>query len=517
MKPWRTVGAFLLGLASCQLPQQESEIAPSIEYVKRPKVEIRLDKVLFNQGLLVSEIENYFLDLDSDSVLHQHDLVQNFYALQGYEPHWIDISDTLQHADFLSILRSSELHGLNENTYHFERLATNLENLSFFYFEAGSINYQLWAESEILFSDALILLAKHFKYGAFDPLNCENYHYFISSDHEILEPFQVFYEKDLSSFFENLLPSNVHYKSLQNEFAKRLETPENLRTSKDVDTLNVLRVNLERWRWNSLFADTGRVVYVNIPAFEMLVFEDQSLLLTSKVCVGTKRPRDYASQLEDYKKNPRLHKKPAHFETPIFRDDISYMVLNPLWNVPSSIAKKTILRNIQKDSNYLSKMGYLVYSGSEQIDPHSVDWESVTMDNFPYRFQQPAGDQNALGKMKFMFPNRFAVYLHDTPTKRDFSRQNRAVSHGCVRVENYMELALILLSDMPKYDLDHLRKAIGLDKKTDQEMKTINLPLKSTTPIIIDYKTAWLDIDGNLQIFSDVYERDRLVLDALGR
>jgi murein L,D-transpeptidase YcbB/YkuD len=122
-----------------------------------------------------------------------------------------------------------------------------------------------------------------------------------------------------------------------------------------------------------------------------------------------------------------------------------------------------------------------------------------------------------MGRMKFMFPNRFAVYLHDTPSKRDFSRQNRAVSHGCVRVENYLEFALALLSDMPKYDLDYLRKTIGLDKSrtNDKSLKTVNLFLKSPIPIIIDYKTAWIDTNGNLQIFSDVYDRDGLVLETL--
>jgi murein L,D-transpeptidase YcbB/YkuD len=421
----------------------------------------------------------------------------------------------LQHIEFLSIFKFAESNGLYKNTYHFDRLATNLENLSFFYFETGGINYQLWAESEILLSDALILLKKHLKHGVFNPLDDEDYHYFIPSNCTILEPFHVFDEKDLLSFCENLIPTSSHYNALQNEFEKRLKTLEKSRSDKDIDTLNILRVNLERWRWNPLFTDAGKVVYVNIPAFEMFVFKNDSILMTSRVCVGMRRPRDYAQLLEDYKKNPRGKQKPRHHETPILKNIISYMVLNPDWRVPNSIARHTILRNIQRDSNYLNRMGYLLYQGNVLIDPSSVDWTRITPDNFPFRLEQSAGDQNAMGRMKFMFPNRFAVYLHDTPSKRDFSRSNRAVSHGCVRVENYLEFALVLLSDMPRYDLAYLRRAIGLDQTITQQLKTENIFFRSPTPIIIDYKTAWVDADGYLQIYADVSERDRLGLEAL--
>jgi murein L,D-transpeptidase YcbB/YkuD len=183
--------------------------------------------------------------------------------------------------------------------------------------------------------------------------------------------------------------------------------------------------------------------------------------------------------------------------------------------VPNSIARKTILNNIKRDSNYLSRMGYHVYQGNVLIDPSSVDWQSITSENFPFRLEQSAGAQNAMGRMKFMFPNRFAVYLHDTPFKQDFSRRNRAVSHGCVRVENYMELALVLLSDRPRYDRAYLRKTIGLDKNNPQDLQTRNLFFRPPIPVIIDYKTAWVDTRGNLQVYTDVYERDQLVLDAL--
>jgi murein L,D-transpeptidase YcbB/YkuD len=514
MKRWWITGFVMLGFAACQAPQQE-EPAPTIEYVKRPKIAKTSDLQTFDYELLAQEIENYFLFFSSDSVLHQHDLVQNFYASQQHEPHWIDISDTLQIAEYLSILASADLHGLNKNTYHFDRLATNLENLSFFYFETNEINYQLWAESEILLSDGLILLTEHLKRGVFDPLNNDDYYYFIPPKDTVFEPFGIFYADSLRQFFEYTVSSNSQYKMLRNEYVERLEKPENTRTNKDIDTLNILRINLERWRWNSLFSGTNRVVYVNIPAFELLVLKGDSVEMSSKVCVGIKRPKTYAELYRDYLKNPETTPKPRHNETPILKSAIGYLVLNPQWRVPSSIAKNEILRNIQKDANYLSKMGYYVYQGNVQIDPSSVDWQSITPDSFSFRLEQSAGEQNAMGKMKFMFPNPFSVYLHDTPSKKDFARHNRAVSHGCVRVENYLELAHVLLSDMPKYDLAYLRKTINLDRNSTKKLQTVNLFFKPPISIIIDYKTAWVDASGKLNIYTDVYERDRSVLEAL--
>jgi len=515
MKKWRIVGFLLLGLlASCQIPQQE-ETAQTVEFIKRPRIEKSVENLFFDYDFLASEIENYFLYSEEERILHQHDLVRNFYVSQNYEPHWLDISDTLQHVEYLQILASADLHGLDKNRYHFNRLATNLENLSFFYFETGGINYQLWAESEILLSDALILLAEHLKRGVFDALNHHDYHYFIPPGNVYFEPFEVFYVDDLSYFFENLI-SSPHYKALQNEYVKRLEKPENRRTRRDIDTLNILRVNLERWRWNPLFSDIkNKVVYVNIPAFEMFVFRGDSVLMSSKVCVGIKRPRTYQALYQEHLKTPETTPKPRHNETPILKDAISYLTLNPNWRVPSSIARGQILRSIQQDSNFLNRMGYHVYQGNTLIDPSSVNWQNITPENFPFRLEQSAGEQNSMGRMKFMFPNRFAVYLHDTPSKQDFSRQNRAVSHGCVRVENYLELALVLLSDSPKYDLAYLRRVIGLDGSSTQNLQTINLFFRPPIPIIIDYKTAWIDADGNLKIYLDVYERDRVVLEVL--
>jgi len=513
MKKWKIAGLIVLGLASCQVQQQE-EPAPTIEYIKRPKIQRTADKPTFDYDWLASEIENYFNYFISDSVLHQPDLVQNYYASHDYQPHWIDISDTLQKTEFLNILAFADLHGLDKNTYHYDRLITNFENLSFFYFETGGINYQLWAESEILLSDALVLLTKHLKHGVFDPLNNEEYYYFIPSRELIFDPFGVFYVDDLWPFFHSLIPSHAQYKTLQNEYVKRLEKPENTRTGKDIDTLNVLRVNLERWRWNPLFTDiNGRVVYVNIPAFELHVLQVDSVLMSSRVCVGIKRPKTFAALYQEYLRNPAAP-KPKHNETPILQSAIGYLVLNPDWRVPSSIARNEILRNIQRDSNYLSRKGYHVYRGNVKIDPRTVDWQNITSDNFPFRIEQSAGEQNAMGRMKFMFPNPFSVYLHDTPSKQDYSRRNRAVSHGCVRVENYLELAHVLLSNSPIYNMAYLRRTLGLDRNSTQQLQTINLFLRPPVPVIIDYKTAWIDAQGQLQIYADVYERDVLVLEA---
>ncbi len=504
----------MLGLAACQAPQRKGQIIV-VEYIERPKNSKTVDQTKFDYGLLVSEIENYFDYFVSDNVLRQPELVRGYYVSHDYQPHWILTPDISQNVEYLNVLAAAETHGLNRNTYHYDQLATNLENLSFLYFQTGEINYQLWAESEMLLADGLMLLSKHLKQGCFDPLSCVDYYYFIPPNDTVLEPFDVFDADDLEAFFEDLIPSNTPYRALQYEYVKRLEKPEKSRTNKDIDTLNILRVNLERWRWNPLFTDTTRMVYVNIPAFRLVVLQSNSVLMSSKVCVGIRRTKTYSGLYQNYLKNPETTPKPRHNETPILKDAITYLTLNPQWRVPSTIAKNEILRNIQKDPSYLDKMGYHVYRGNVLIDPYSVDWTDVSPTNFPYRIEQSAGEKNAMGKMKFMFPNKFSVYLHDTPSKRDYARQDRAVSHGCVRVENYLELAHILLSDVPKYDMAYLRETIGLNNSEALPLKTVNLFFKTKIPIIIDYKTASINESGELQIFPDVYNRDHLVLDAL--
>jgi murein L,D-transpeptidase YcbB/YkuD len=197
--------------------------------------------------------------------------------------------------------------------------------------------------------------------------------------------------------------------------------------------------------------------------------------------------------------------------TPVFSDTIDYLVINPYWYVPKSIAVKDKLPLIKKDYNYLLENNYSLfkYTGNnnlKKIDPAQVNWSEINKNNFNYLLRQNPGDENALGRVKFMFPNRFSVYLHDTPSKYLFSETERGFSSGCIRIEKPVDMAEYLLKDQEKWD----RQAIEAEMKKDREKKVyLNNPIK----IYIQYNTAWVDSLGNIQFREDIYNRDQKIIE----
>ncbi len=249
-----------------------------------------------------------------------------------------------------------------------------------------------------------------------------------------------------------------------------------------------IEVNLERWRW--LPESLGkRHIIVNIAGFELDVIESGHSVLAMRVVVG----RDYR-------------------RTPVFSDKITYLVLNPHWEVPLNIAIQDKIPLILKDPEYLSKEKMKVLQGwgaeTREIDPVTVDWSRVTEKNFAYRLRQDPGPWNALGRVKFMFPNKFNVYLHDTPSRELFARSERTFSAGCIRIEKPMELAEYLLRGDPNWTGEKIRAAIN--KGVEQ---TIRLP--EPMPIHLLYSTAWVSQDGVISFRRDIYGRDKSLWDAL--
>lgn len=193
------------------------------------------------------------------------------------------------------------------------------------------------------------------------------------------------------------------------------------------DRIRQIEVNLERWRW--LPEDLGdRYVLVNIAGFQLRVMEAGESVLQMRVVTG--RP---------------------YRQTPVFSDQISYLVFSPYWHVPHSLATQDKLPVFQKNPDLVAQQGFEVFrgwgAGAQPIDPSTIDWQRLSAANFPYRLRQRPGPQNALGQVKFMFPNRHSVYLHDTPTRGLFRRSERGFSSGCIRVERPAELAAYLLED----------------------------------------------------------------------
>jgi len=195
-------------------------------------------------------------------------------------------------------------------------------------------------------------------------------------------------------------------------------------------------------------------------------------------------------------------------QSPVFRDEMKYLVLNPTWTVPYSIATKEMLPQIKSDPDYFAKRDFdLKDRNGKFIDPNSVDWSQVSARNFGYWLVQRPGPGNALGRVKFMFPNDHAVYLHDTPSKYLFSRAERAFSHGCIRVENPFDFAEQLLGKD------------GWTQEKFQEIldggKTQTVMLSKPLPVLLLYWTAVARRDGTVVFYNDVYERDNAISDAL--
>ena len=199
------------------------------------------------------------------------------------------------------------------------------------------------------------------------------------------------------------------------------------------------------------------------------------------------------------------------FPTPIFHDRITYLVFNPTWTVPRRIARWELVPKLLEDPpGFLRRYRMeLLTPDGRVVDPATVDWTTVTPRRFPYILRQRPGPGNALGRVKFMFPNRYHVYLHDTPSQALFRKPRRAFSHGCVRVAHAMELAQALLhANGPDWDRQRIEAVLAAGDPRP-------VVLKRPMPIYLLYLTAAVDAAGQVQFRPDLYHRDRTVLHAL--
>jgi len=245
-----------------------------------------------------------------------------------------------------------------------------------------------------------------------------------------------------------------------------------------------IEMNMERWRWLSDSLMTGRYLVVNVPDFSLRAVEDTRTVLQMRVVVGKDSSR-----------------------TPMFMDEISYLVLNPNWNVPASIARDEILPAVQEDESYLQKNNMRVFENetneAAEVDPTHVHWASMSPEDFHYAIRQDPGPDNPVGHVKFMCPNQFNVYLHDTPSDQLFAARERAFSHGCIRVEKPVDLAVYLLSD-EGWDSTHVESEF---ETADNKSVKLARPI----PVRILYWTAFFDDHDVLQFREDVYGFDSLL------
>ncbi|MFO1246741.1 MAG: L,D-transpeptidase family protein [Alphaproteobacteria bacterium] len=278
----------------------------------------------------------------------------------------------------------------------------------------------------------------------------------------------------LAPMLAGLAPSQPGYLALKKALAEEPDQERRL----------ILMANMERWRWLPPRPEADRIE-VNAAAAELTMWLGGREVLSSRVIVGKPDTR-----------------------TPILRAEGAGLTINPAWTVPHSIAVKEILPKLKRNRAWLAKEDMVLLDGPPD-DPHGlhINWRGIPAGTFPYRLRQAPGAKNPLGEIKLELPNRFDVYLHDTPGKAAFRRVNRAQSHGCIRVEQILPLATFALAAGPD-SMAVIRDAIG-------QGQTRYLPLTRKLPIYVVYWTARPGVDGAIEYVPDIYARDARMIAAM--
>lgn len=491
-------------------------------------------------------------------------VLPQFYSLQEFTPSWITNSGLRKQAYHLvQTIKAAEFEGLNPQDYHLDEIEILLKDFKEPPVKIASIPIEKMVELELLLTDAFFLYTSHVSSGRVNPETIHSEWTFKNKKVDLIRILQDSIRKGkIADAIETVQPQSQDYRRLKKALIAYKKIAENGRwprtpkgpimkkgdrgdriailqsrlvisgdlkpTKRDnsdvfgetlkkavlkfqkrhglaedgivgratLSALNVsvnarlkqIKLNMERWRW--LQRDFGsRYLLVNIADFRLSVIEKRSSILKMRVVVG---------------KNFR--------RTPVFVDKMTYMVTNPFWNIPHKLARDDFLSRIKKDPDFLKNQKIRVYEswkyGAQQIDAESVNWKMLGEKNFFYKLVQEPGPLNALGRIKFMFPNKFSVYLHDTPAKHLFNIKKRNFSSGCIRIEKPIELATYLLQDDPNWTRQKILDAID-----SLGTKIIRLP--KPIPIWILYFTAWVDEGGIVHFRNDVYHRDRQLAKAL--
>ena len=499
-----------------------------------------------------------------DSIIHTRISLPRFYEARGFQPAWMNETDFRPEVnEALAMIRHSDQEGLNPADYHLDVLEIYLEELDGLKKKKSTPPVPALAELDLLLTDAVLLYLSHLLAGAVNPETFDKEWHANRREADLAgilqsaltsgtlqdavsqtRPYADGYTRlkkalqayrgiaikngwptipqgaklqrgdsgmrvralkerlkatgdlrDLSGSEDNLFDelaesAVINFQRRHGLEADGIAGPETLAALNIpvAERIQQIKLNLERWRW--LPQSLGeKYILVNIPDFRLDVMENVKVALSMRVVVG----RSYR-------------------RTPVFSDHITYIVLNPRWEVPHNIAVKDKLPIIKKDPGYLKKMHFTVMEGwgseAKEIDPATIHWTIINEKNFPYRLRQAPGPWNALGQIKFMFPNRFNVYLHGTPEQQLFLKESRSFSSGCIRLESPLDLAADLLS----FDPELSREAIQLFIDQNVE-KTLRLP--KPVAVYLLYWTAWVSDDGAMQFRSDIYGRDKLLAKAL--
>ncbi|MFN6944751.1 MAG: murein L,D-transpeptidase [Cytophagaceae bacterium] len=246
------------------------------------------------------------------------------------------------------------------------------------------------------------------------------------------------------------------------------------------DRITQILINMERWRWVPEKTQKNYLI-VNIPEYKLHVYEEEEEKWEMNIIVGTEATG-----------------------TPVFNDEIDHIVFSPSWMVPRSIALKEILPVVKRNPSYLDKRDIEVYDGNlkKPINPDTIDWKSIEEEDLRFTFKQNPGRHNPLGRVKFMFPNHFDVYLHDTPYGHLFNTKERGFSYGCIRIEEPLKLAEYLLKSQKGWTKEKISNSMN---STEEVYVKIENPI----PVYILYFTAWVDDEGVVYFREDIYKHDQ--------
>jgi L,D-transpeptidase YcbB len=490
--------------------------------------------------------------------------LRSFYELRGFSPAWVTEKGvkTKVH-ELIRAIRESADEGINPQDYHIGGIEILLKEVTDSHIGTEDVQIEKLVGLELLLSDAFFLYASHLTAGRVNPETIQA-EWNIKTQHldlvrvllDSLDKKDISYALEMvnrqSPDYQRLKKASVYYRKLAEKggwphipngpkmrkgdrgdriaiLRSRLQISGDLTQTDEKDprifgdilekavlrfqsrhglaedgivgratltALNVtasdrlkqITVNMERWRW--LQRDFGpRYLIVNIADFKLSVVEENVIVLRMRVVAGM-----------DYR------------QTPVFEGKMTYLVINPFWTIPKTLAIEDFLPLIKKDKQIIKIKKIRVYEGWKdgalEIDPESVNWNMVNKNNLPYKLVQEPGPLNALGRIKFIFPNKFDVYLHDTPAKDLFSREKRNFSSGCIRIEKPVELAACLLEGDTNWTKQKLLDAID-------SQKTQIVRLSSPIAVKILYFTAWVDEEGIVHFRDDIYQRDKMVAKAL--
>ncbi len=501
---------------------------------------------------------NDVLHLDtSEESIYVRKMLRRFYKRRSFQPAWKDDNRLSKKANVLiEAIKKVNNQGLVPEYYHLASISNLMQREKY-----GKAGAEDLAMLDVLLTDAFLMLGCHFSAGCVNPVTVEAEWFLNRADMAVdivLE--DALDGNNLNESLSVLMPPQAEYFRLMNRFNKyrriavmggwpalssdkilkvgdhskniaelkdRLFTSGDLQYSGDGNVfdediemavyrfqerhglktdgivgpstfkaLNVpvdarvkqMEVNLERMRWASRSMG-HRYIVVNIADYNLRVIENSKTVMTMDVVVG----------------------KP-YWDTPVFSKKMIYLVLNPSWKIPTNILKREILPKMKRKPEYLVEQGFRIYKGwsddAEEIDPNGINWSEVKIREFKYKMRQDPGPMNPLGTIKFMMPNRFNIYLHDTPAQQLFSRNSRAFSHGCIRLKSPVELAQYLLQDDPEWSIESIIAA--MDK--GQELK-VELPAPINVHVL--YLTAWVDDNGILNFREDIYSRDERLYRAM--